>query len=165
MLRYGGLPCFKLANDMVQPRPLGVAAVAGVFILLGLGMAVGILILVVEHLFYKYTLPLLRHKPKGTIWKSRNIMFFSQARHPGKQSLGMRSDETPDLHNFPLAETVPLHQLRGIGVTASRRARAGAHAAAGPDHQPVPEERQAGMCRSWRMGRGWVRGGKRGACR
>ncbi|KAE8743069.1 hypothetical protein FOCC_FOCC011315 [Frankliniella occidentalis] len=75
---YGGLPCFKLANDMVQPRPLGVAAVAGVFILLGLGMAVGILILVVEHLFYRYTLPLLRHKPKGTIWKSRNIMFFSQ---------------------------------------------------------------------------------------
>ncbi|XP_034240253.1 uncharacterized protein LOC117644748 [Thrips palmi] len=75
---YGGLPCFKLANDMAQPRPLGVAAVAGVFILLGLGMAVGILILVVEHLFYKYTLPLLRHKPKGTIWKSRNIMFFSQ---------------------------------------------------------------------------------------
>lgn len=75
---YGGLPCFKLANEMAQPRPLGVAAVAGVFILLGLGMAVGILILVVEHLFYRYTLPILRHKPKGTIWKSRNIMFFSQ---------------------------------------------------------------------------------------
>lgn len=26
---YGGLPCFKLASDMAQPRPLGVAAVAG----------------------------------------------------------------------------------------------------------------------------------------
>ncbi len=26
---YGGLPCFKLATDMAQPRPLGVAAVAG----------------------------------------------------------------------------------------------------------------------------------------
>lgn len=26
---YGGLPCFKLVNDMAQPRPLGVAAVAG----------------------------------------------------------------------------------------------------------------------------------------
>lgn len=26
---YGGLPCFKLATDMAQPRPLGVAAVTG----------------------------------------------------------------------------------------------------------------------------------------
>lgn len=79
---YGGLPCFKLqAQDMAQPRPLGVAAVAGVFILLGLGMLIGVLILVVEHLFYRYTLPILRHKPKGTIWKSRNIMFFSQVSH------------------------------------------------------------------------------------
>ncbi|XP_037926578.1 uncharacterized protein LOC119661346 isoform X2 [Hermetia illucens] len=75
---YGGLPCFKLDNDIVQPRPLGVAAVAGVFLLLGLGIVLGLLILIFEHLFYKYTLPILRHKPKGTVWKSRNIMFFSQ---------------------------------------------------------------------------------------
>jgi hypothetical protein len=26
---YGGLPCFKLATDIAQPQPLGVAAVAG----------------------------------------------------------------------------------------------------------------------------------------
>lgn len=57
---------------------LGVAAVAGVFILLGVGMILGLLILFLEHLFYKYTLPVLRHQPKGTIWRSRNIMFFSQ---------------------------------------------------------------------------------------
>ncbi|XP_075235507.1 uncharacterized protein LOC142332777 [Lycorma delicatula] len=75
---YGGLPCFKLVTEMAQPRPLGVAAVAGVFLLLGLGMVVGCLILLAEHLFYRYTLPILRHKPKGTIWRSRNIMFFSQ---------------------------------------------------------------------------------------
>ncbi|GLH10808.1 uncharacterized protein GBIM_15693, partial [Gryllus bimaculatus] len=75
---YGALPCFKLQTDMAQPRPLGVAAVAGVFILLGVGMALGCLILLFEHLFYRYTLPILRHKPKGTIWRSRNIMFFSQ---------------------------------------------------------------------------------------
>ncbi|KAG7299762.1 hypothetical protein JYU34_016772 [Plutella xylostella] len=76
---YGGLPCFKLSPDYgIQPRPLGVAAVAGVFILLGVGMIVGCLILILEHLFYKYTLPVLRHQPKGTIWRSRNIMFFSQ---------------------------------------------------------------------------------------
>ncbi|CAH2075358.1 unnamed protein product, partial [Iphiclides podalirius] len=76
---YGALPCFKLSPDYgIQPKPLGVAAVAGVFILLGVGMIVGCLILILEHLFYKYTLPILRHQPKGTIWRSRNIMFFSQ---------------------------------------------------------------------------------------
>ncbi|CAK1553725.1 unnamed protein product [Leptosia nina] len=76
---YGALPCFKLSPDYgIQPKPLGVAAVAGVFILLGVGMIVGCLILILEHLFYKYTLPILRHQPKGTVWRSRNIMFFSQ---------------------------------------------------------------------------------------
>ncbi|XP_059614954.1 uncharacterized protein LOC132260688 [Phlebotomus argentipes] len=75
---YGGLPCFKLGIEIAQPRPLGVAAVAGVFLLLGLGMILGCLILIFEHWFYKYALPILRHKPKGTVWKSRNIMFFSQ---------------------------------------------------------------------------------------
>ncbi|XP_063230536.1 uncharacterized protein LOC134535392 [Bacillus rossius redtenbacheri] len=75
---YGALPCFKIDMDIAQPRPLGVAAVAGVFLLLGLGVVMGCLILLFEHLFYRYTLPILRHKPKGTIWRSRNIMFFSQ---------------------------------------------------------------------------------------
>ncbi|CAB3243412.1 unnamed protein product [Arctia plantaginis] len=76
---YGGLPCFKLSPDYgIQPKPLGIAAVAGVFILLLVGVVVGCLILILEHLFYKYTLPVLRHQPKGTIWRSRNIMFFSQ---------------------------------------------------------------------------------------
>ncbi|KRT83105.1 hypothetical protein AMK59_4176, partial [Oryctes borbonicus] len=75
---YGALPCFKLETEIGQPRPLGVAAVTGVFILLGVGIVLGCLILLVEHLFFKYTLPLLRDKPKGSIWRSRNIMFFSQ---------------------------------------------------------------------------------------
>ncbi|XP_073973414.1 uncharacterized protein isoform X2 [Rhodnius prolixus] len=75
---YGGLACFSTDTDMSQPKPLGVTAVAGVFLLLGLGVVMGLLILLVEHLFYRYTLPILRHKPKGTIWRSRNIMFFSQ---------------------------------------------------------------------------------------
>ncbi|XP_058065948.1 uncharacterized protein LOC131215574 [Anopheles bellator] len=75
---YGDLPCFKLDREMAQPTPLGVTAVAGVFLLLGVGMVLGVLILIIEHVFYKYTLPILRHQPKDTIWKSRNIMFFSQ---------------------------------------------------------------------------------------
>lgn len=41
-------------------------------------MLMGVIILIFEHWFYKFILPSLRLKPKGTIWKSRNIMFFSQ---------------------------------------------------------------------------------------
>lgn len=51
---------------------------AGVFLLLGLGMVLGLLILIFEHWFFKYMLPRLRVKPKGSVWRSRNIMFFSQ---------------------------------------------------------------------------------------
>lgn len=61
-----------------QPRPLGVASVAGVFCLLGMGVVLGTIILAGEHLFYKYTLPRLRHRPEDSIWRSRNVMFFSQ---------------------------------------------------------------------------------------
>ncbi|XP_043258883.1 uncharacterized protein LOC122401043 isoform X2 [Colletes gigas] len=84
---YGGLPCIRGREDMDtglqheqggQPRPLGVASVAGVFCLLGMGVVLGTIILAGEHLFYKYTLPRLRHRPEDSIWRSRNVMFFSQ---------------------------------------------------------------------------------------
>ncbi|XP_043483125.1 uncharacterized protein LOC122511745 isoform X3 [Leptopilina heterotoma] len=81
---YGGLPCMRdggLGIDREQggqPRPLGVESVAGVFCLLGLGMLLGTIILAAEHLFYKYTLPRLRHRPKTSMWRNRNVMFFSQ---------------------------------------------------------------------------------------
>nr|QHN69193.1 ionotropic receptor 12 [Sirex nitobei] len=84
---YGGLPCIRgregIAADLEpepggQPRPLGVASVAGVFCLLGLGLVLGAIILAGEHLFYRYTLPKLRHRPKSSVWRSRNVMFFSQ---------------------------------------------------------------------------------------
>lgn len=61
-----------------QARPLGVASVAGVFCFLGMGVVLGTIILAGEHLFYKYTLPRLRHRPENSIWRSRNVMFFSQ---------------------------------------------------------------------------------------
>ncbi|KAK0176029.1 hypothetical protein PV328_000208 [Microctonus aethiopoides] len=84
---YGGLPCIRGregrdadlgAETVGQPRPLGVASVAGVFCMLGMGVMLGTIILAGEHLFYKYTLPRLRHRPKTSVWRSRNIMFFSQ---------------------------------------------------------------------------------------
>ena len=75
---YADLACFNMDIEISQPRPLGIAAVTGVFLLLILGMVLGFIILVSEHMFYKFLLPKLRHKPKESIWRSRNIMFFSQ---------------------------------------------------------------------------------------
>lgn len=84
---YGGLPCIRGREGRDngldpeaggQPRPLGVASVAGVFCLLGLGVVLGAVILAGEHLFYRYTLPRLRNRPASSIWHSRNVMFFSQ---------------------------------------------------------------------------------------
>lgn len=43
-----------------------------------MGMLLGLIILIFEHWFYKFALPRLRLQPKDTVWKSRNIMFFSQ---------------------------------------------------------------------------------------
>jgi hypothetical protein len=79
---YSSLPCFRSPNEAYRPQPLGVSAVAGVFILLGFGILAGCLILILEHLVYKYALPGLRRQPKGTIWRSPNMMFFSQVRQP-----------------------------------------------------------------------------------
>ena len=84
---YSSTPCSRSANDAYRPQPLGVPAVAGVFILLGFGILAGCLILVLEHLVYKYALPGLRRQSKGTIWRSPNMMFFSQVRNPTLKSL------------------------------------------------------------------------------
>ena len=88
IIRYDDLSCIPGVNLGIgydgqprpggQPRPLGVASVAGVFCLLGLGMFVGIIILIGEHIFYRYSLPKLRQCSKNSMWRSRNVMFFSQ---------------------------------------------------------------------------------------
>lgn len=61
-------------------QALGVDAVAGCVIMLGVAMGLGILILFVEHLIFKHALPFWRAQPKGTLWRSPNLMFFSQVR-------------------------------------------------------------------------------------
>lgn len=76
---YGRVPCLEGNwNSLSKPNPLGIRAVAGVFIMLGCGFLVGILLLLFEHLFYKYFLPRVRKADKNSFWKSPNLMFFSQ---------------------------------------------------------------------------------------
>ncbi|KAF8766864.1 Glutamate receptor ionotropic like protein [Argiope bruennichi] len=76
---YGRVPCFDdRLHRFNQPEPLSVEAVAGVFIMLLVGVGVGVLILILEHVIFRYALPILRKKPKECIWRSPNLMFFSQ---------------------------------------------------------------------------------------
>lgn len=102
---YSSLPCFRSPNDAYRPQPLGVSAVAGVFILLGFGILAGCLILILEHLVYKYALPGLRRQPKGTIWRSPNMMFFSQVRQPFKSLFSL------EICWISLSLTIPSNDL------------------------------------------------------
>ncbi|XP_022254048.1 glutamate receptor ionotropic, NMDA 3A-like [Limulus polyphemus] len=76
---YGRVPCFgSSVHSPTKPMGLSIRAVAGVFIMLLVGLLVGICILVIEHLVFRYVLPKLREGPKNAIWRSPNLMFLSQ---------------------------------------------------------------------------------------
>ncbi|MPC27562.1 Glutamate receptor ionotropic, NMDA 3A [Portunus trituberculatus] len=76
---YGELPCFnRISADLYKPQALEISTVGGVFLMLTLGIGVGIFLLFLEHLVYRYALPTLRTKPKESVWRNRNLMFFSQ---------------------------------------------------------------------------------------
>ncbi|XP_022235866.1 glutamate receptor ionotropic, NMDA 3A-like, partial [Limulus polyphemus] len=79
---YGRVPCFDSSvHSPTKPMGLSIRAVAGVFIMLLVGILVGVSILVLEHLIFRYALPTLRERPSDTVWKSPNVMFFSQKLH------------------------------------------------------------------------------------
>lgn len=61
-------------------QALGVDAVFGMLIMLGIAMLLGIVILIGEHIVYRRFLPYMRSQPKGTLWRSPNLMFFSQVK-------------------------------------------------------------------------------------
>ena len=78
--RYERVPCLEGShiNSLDKPNPLGIRAVAGVFIMLGCGTLASILLLLSEHLFFKYALPRIRQRPQVSFWKSANLMLISQ---------------------------------------------------------------------------------------
>ena len=76
--------CYKYNNYFRIFQALEINTVAGVFLMLFLGILIGIIILILEHLVFKYYLPGLRQKPKESIWKNRNLMFLSQVRYEWK---------------------------------------------------------------------------------
>jgi ionotropic glutamate receptor NMDA 3A len=71
----------SVLRSFVLFQALEIYTVAGVFLMLFLGILVGVVILVLEHLVFKYYLPKLRSKPNTSMWKNRNLMFLSQVCH------------------------------------------------------------------------------------
>ncbi|XP_076347190.1 glutamate receptor ionotropic, NMDA 3A-like [Tachypleus tridentatus] len=79
---YGRVPCFEESvHGLTKPMGLSVRAVSGVFIMLSVGHLVAICTLILEHLIFRYLVPVVREKPKNTVWKSPHLMFFSQKLH------------------------------------------------------------------------------------
>ncbi|XP_052777866.1 glutamate receptor ionotropic, NMDA 3A-like [Mya arenaria] len=54
---------------------------AGSFVMLCVGIVVGICVLFLEHAIFKWCVPKLRRKPGQSLWKSVHVMFFSQRLH------------------------------------------------------------------------------------
>ncbi|XP_062571450.1 glutamate receptor ionotropic, NMDA 3A-like [Saccostrea cucullata] len=64
-----------------QRFSLNVSHHSGLFALLSIAIVCCILLVLVEHLVFKYLLPICRRRPGDSFWKSLSVMFFSQRLH------------------------------------------------------------------------------------
>ena len=67
-----------ISKPSEQKISIGVDQYKGVFLLLALGVATATLVLFVEQILYKWTIPFLRKQSKESFWKSLKLMFISQ---------------------------------------------------------------------------------------
>ena len=57
---------------------IGLSQYKGVYAYLGLGIIAAIIVLFVEQVLYRYTIPFIRSRDIKSNWKSYKLMFFSQ---------------------------------------------------------------------------------------
>ncbi|CAG5122084.1 unnamed protein product, partial [Candidula unifasciata] len=51
---------------------------AGLFVMLCVGIGIGVLVLLLEHVIYKFLVPYIRKSPASSRWRSIHLMFVSQ---------------------------------------------------------------------------------------
>jgi hypothetical protein len=68
--------CIKKASD--DKIRIDFAEYKGVYIFLLIGMALALIVLMLEQALYAWTIPFLRNKPKKSKWIDFRLMFMSQ---------------------------------------------------------------------------------------
>ena len=68
--------CNKVASD--EKIRIDLYQYRGVWAYLGIGMIAAILVMFLEHVLYKWTIPWLRNKPRKSQWKDLKLMLLSQ---------------------------------------------------------------------------------------
>jgi hypothetical protein len=76
-VHFADSQCYKQRIKQEDSR-LEVQHHAGSFVMLCVGIIVGVGVLFLEHAIFRWVVPALRRKPGLSFWKSVHVMFFSQ---------------------------------------------------------------------------------------
>ncbi|GFO39927.1 glutamate receptor ionotropic, nmda 3a [Plakobranchus ocellatus] len=76
-VHFADAHCFK-RRISEEDSQLEVAHHAGLFVMMCVGVGIGILVLLLEHVTYKFLVPYIRNCPMDSAWRSTHLMFFSQ---------------------------------------------------------------------------------------
>ncbi|KAL5022257.1 hypothetical protein ScPMuIL_001412 [Solemya velum] len=79
-VHFADAQCYKQRITQEESQ-LEVQHHAGLFVMFTVGIIVGILILCLEHVCFKYLVPYARARPGNSVWKSTHCMFVSQRLH------------------------------------------------------------------------------------
>lgn len=78
-VHFADAECYKQRITSEESR-LEVLHHAGLFVMLSVGIILGIMLVFVEHFVYRYLVPKFRRKSSKSCVKSSHLMFFSQVR-------------------------------------------------------------------------------------
>ncbi|XP_071117888.1 glutamate receptor ionotropic, NMDA 3A-like isoform X1 [Haliotis cracherodii] len=79
-VHFADAQCFKQRITQEESR-LEVQHHAGLFVMMSVGIIIGIIVCFVEHAVYKWLVPRFRASPGDSQWKSSHMLFFSQRLH------------------------------------------------------------------------------------
>ena len=107
--------CYKQRIKQEDSR-LVVQHHAGSFVMLCVGIFVGVMILFLEHAIFRWVVPGLRQKPNSSKWKSVHLMFFSQVLQLGSGQFCCGSGEKGfTLYLHCLSSRVRIGDKREVG--------------------------------------------------
>lgn len=81
-LHFADAECYKQRLSQEESR-LDASHHVGLFVLLTVGLFIGVFVLLLEHVVFKWLVPYFRlQSGHNNFWTSHHVMFFSQVRKP-----------------------------------------------------------------------------------